>query len=582
MAVEAEQSSLASAPLASGSPADPGLIKLIAVFALGLNFDFLAGAIFAGNATTQYQLWREDVWLLSAQLLLVGVALIPLGKRALPLRISRAGLLLLAMALVPFCYFGTRWLLFGFDLSRDEQMADFDAWIFAHGRLAWPLPPEWRSEAYALNLNFMLPASRPVAWVSSYLPMNAAIRALVGLFADRALTGPLYVGLSLPLLWGCARRLWPEDREAATVSVLLLATSGQFLFMGMTAFAMSGHLFFNLLWLWLFLMNRRVADLAALVVGFVATGLHQPLFHPLFIAPFLLLLLRDRQWRRLALFVVGYGAICAFWFLWPHLMQPLVAGARSGGAESGGGYVSRLFSALSQNQGHIGFMTANLLRFCTWQQIFMLPLLLASWGVLRKNRIAGALALGFVLPIVVLAVILPWQGNGFGYRYLHGVLGNAALLGGYGWRRLDDWHPRLRPVFLRGTLGSAVILLPLQAWMARQYYAPFAKASAQIDASGADYAIIGPYPPLFTPDLVINRPDLSNRPIRLLAQTIQDVDGLARRICRPGVRVAFSTNDLFEPMIAAYGVTGRSNSGAWLPVMKAKFERANCGVILLR
>ena len=75
------------------------------------------------------------------------------------------------------------------------------------------------------------------------------------------------------------------------MALLLLVLSGQVLFAGMTAFAMPAHLFVNLLWLWLFLADRRRTDLVALAVGFVGTGLHQPLFHPLFVLPFLVLLL---------------------------------------------------------------------------------------------------------------------------------------------------------------------------------------------------------------------------------------------------------------------------------------------------
>ena len=65
----------------------------------------------------------------------------------------------------------------------------------------------------------------------------------------------------------------------------------------MTAYAMPAHLCFNLLWLRLFLADRRRADLGAIAVGFIATGLHQPLFHPMFVAPFMLMLLLERNWR---------------------------------------------------------------------------------------------------------------------------------------------------------------------------------------------------------------------------------------------------------------------------------------------
>lgn len=583
MSANTGQSNDGSEPLIETRPTDTGLIKSIAVIAVGLSLDFLVGALFVREPATRQLFWHQDLWLLCAQFILAGAVVLPLGIGDRKLTLSRTALLFMSLLLVTLCYMGHRWLLFGYDFSRDEQMASFDALIYAHGRLAWPLPPEWRADAAALNQWFMLRDPHPVAWVSAYLPMNAAIRAAVGWIADPALTGPLHAGLSLPLVWGCARRLWPDDREAAAVTVLLLAVSGQFVLAGMTAFAMPAHLFFDLLWLRLFLADRRSADFAALVVGLIATGLHQPLFHPMFVAPFLFLLLREGQWRRLGLFVSGYAVICAFWLAWPFLTHALVSGPQSASvAADGAGYLSRLVSALSHNSEHLPLMMENLLRFCTWQHLLLLPLMLASWSAVRSDRMAGALALGFMLPILVMALILPWQGNGFGYRYVHGVLGNAALLGGYGWRRLADWHDKLRPVFIRATAASALVLLPMQAWMARQYYAPSAQASARIEASGADYAVIGTFDALFTRDLVLNRPDLSNRPIRLVAEEIGDAKEIARRICHPGVRVALPAGSFFGPLISYYGIRDPHRADARLPAMKTAFERAGCEVILLR
>ena len=107
------------------------------------------------------------------------------------------------------------------------------------------------------------------------------------------------------------RLFWPGEREPAVVAALLYCASGQILLSGMTSYAMTAHLTLNLLWLWLFLLDRRGADMGALAVAFVATGLHQPLFHPLFAAPFLFGLLRDRAWLRVAFYAAGYAAICA-------------------------------------------------------------------------------------------------------------------------------------------------------------------------------------------------------------------------------------------------------------------------------
>jgi hypothetical protein len=530
----------------------------------------------------------QDRWLLPVQLALVALTLLPLltgWRRERAFDLNGRGMAVLVLALVALAYAGHRWLLLGYDLSRDEQMASFDTWIYAHGRLAWPLPAAWQGDAAALNLLFMLPVAKPIAWVSAYLPGNAALRAAVGLVGDPALTGPLLTGLSVALTWGCSRRLWPQDRpenrEAGLVAVALLALSGQVVMAGMTSFAMPTHLAANLLWLWLFLADRRRSDLAALAVGFFATGIHQPLFHPLFVAPWLALLLVEKRWGRLALFTLGYAAIGLFWLAWPRLTLGLVVGPHSLTA-TGADYLSRLTDTLALADQRWPIMAANLLRGLCWQPLALLALPLLGAMLARREARAAALLAGVLLPLAVMTLILPYQGHGFGYRYLHGVLGNVALLGGYGWRRLAPWHPRLRPALLVGAGLSALVALPLQAALTHQLYAPFARASAAIDASGADYAIIGAADAPLVLDLVRNRPDLGNRPIRLSAGDIDDSDALAQRICHKGVRVALPAESFFGPINGEFHAAPAGRASARLATQGSVYADAGCAITVLR
>jgi hypothetical protein len=526
----------------------------------------------------------QDRWLLPVQLVLAALTLLPLlagWRRERAFGLTNRGVAVLALGMVVLAYAGHRWLLLGYDLSRDEQMASFDTWIYAHGRLAWPLPPAWQGDAGALNLLFMLPVAKPVAWISAYLPGNAALRAAVGLLADPALTGPLLTGLSVALTWGCARRLWPQDREAGVVAVALLALSGQVVFAGMTSFAMPTHLAANLLWLWLFLADRRRSDLAALAVGFFATGIHQPLFHPLFVAPWLALLLFERRWGRLALFTLSYAVIGLFWLAWPRLTLGLVVGPHSL-TTTGADYLSRLTDTLALADQRWLVMAANLLRLLCWQPLALLALPLLGALLARREARVAALLAGVLLPLAVMTLILPYQGHGFGYRYLHGVLGNVALLGGYGWRRLEPWHPRLRPALLAGAGLSALVALPLQAALTHRLYAPFAHASAAIEASGADYAIIGTDDAPLVLDLVRNRPDLGNRPIRLSAGDIDDSDALAQRICHKGVRVALPADSFFAPINATFHAAPAGQASARLAAQGSVFADAGCAITVLR
>ena len=196
---------------------------------------------------------------------------------------------------------GTRYVTSDTPVSHDEIMATFDAAIVASGRLMAPIAPEWRSLSWALEPVFRLPVPGDVAWVSTYLPGNALIRGVLGIYLDTALVNALLVAVALLALAAIARQLWPGQGGLHLVVVLLAALSSQVLCMGMTPYAMTAHLALNLIWLWLFLRNSWASHTLAIATGFLATGLHQIVFHPLFAAPFILQLLLQRRWRIAAL-----------------------------------------------------------------------------------------------------------------------------------------------------------------------------------------------------------------------------------------------------------------------------------------
>jgi hypothetical protein len=68
-----------------------------------------------------------------------------------------------------------------------------------------------------------------------------------------------------------------------------------------------------MLWLWLFLRGGWLGHGGAVLVGLFACGLHQLIFHPLFVAPFILQLFLDRRLRVALFYTVSYAAICLFW-----------------------------------------------------------------------------------------------------------------------------------------------------------------------------------------------------------------------------------------------------------------------------
>ncbi|MBS0475926.1 MAG: hypothetical protein JSR28_12400, partial [Proteobacteria bacterium] len=443
------------------------------------------------------------------------------------------------------------------------------------------IPPLWQPDAQALNLEFMLPVSPVSGWISSYLPMNAAIRAGFSLVGAEMLAAPVMAAAALALLWSIARRLWPDDRAAAIVTCIMLAGSGQFILTGMSAYAMTAHLLCNLAWLRLFLMRRRWADGLAILVGFVATGLHQPVFHPLFVLPFMVLLLVRREWARLACFAVAYLAIAAFWMGWPLHVAGLIVGdvqASGGGAAQGASYLDRLQGLIHLDLSSLALQAYNIAGFFAWQHILLLPLLVLGWRAARGDEVMMALAAGLVLPFVVMLVILPFQGFGYGYRYAHGVLGNAALLAGWAWHRMGDKRLEQRRLLARTTLASVAVLLPFQMWSAYSSFRPFVEADRRIAASNTDLVVLDIGWGRHVENLVYNAPDLDNRPIRLIAQRIADPDGLAQRHCRSGTRVAFGSTRFYLSGFAPFLPPGAATDVVTMARLRRALTRAGCRV----
>lgn len=526
-------------------------------------------------------LYRQDRWLLLAQaLVLAGSVLI--ARRRMRRLEGQAPLYLAGFALMaPVCLLGHRWLLSAYDLSRDEQMANFDAAVLAGGRLFQPLPPMWRDSADALNTLFMYPAEHRAGWISSYLPLNAGIRAMVGLLGDPAWAGPLMTAVGGVALWGCARRLWPADREMAALCALLYLGSGQVLFAGMTSYAMSAHLALNMVWLWLYLKGRWPADAAAMAVGFVAMGLHQPIMHPMFAAPLLYLLVRRKEWQRAAFFAFFYGLAGLFWLWWPnwiwHLVQAGPATARPAGVD----FLSRLLMVLSQgNYGKaLPDMAVNLLRFFAWQHVLLLPLLMLGFAATRHDALARAIAGGLWFTLIIMTIILPDQGHGFGYRYFHGLIGNAILVAAFGWKQLKDAAPIWRGLLLVTTALACVVILPMQSWMAYRQYRAYAELDQRLLASPAAYVLIGAVDAPYAKDLVYNPPRLDRGPIRLLRDAVGPE--LALRLCAGGKQAALVHPGDYRAIAAFFNSAVNSQAERENAQAAGMLARAGCRVTYL-
>ncbi len=465
------------------------------------------------NSLTGSYLRQDYVVLILGSIVLLFIGLKWPKLPALPDFLARPLAWALALAVLAVGAAGT-WFVFADNpLTRDEILANFDAKILAAGHLIGRPPEVWRPYLEALQPQFMLAVPSNVGWLSSYLPGNAAMRAIGERTVGAEFVSPVMAALSVLLLWTIGRRNWPQDRGAPVLAALLCATSVQVLANAMAPFAMTAHLFFNLAWLWGYQRKNAIGDLCAIAAGFVATGLHQIIFHPLFVAPFVVHMWLTGERRRALLYVVAYAAIGLFWAsYWQIILAGAGAAQDKASAMGLSSLMAHVVSLVADFSADAPLtMAANIARFIAWQNLALIPLVVAAWPAIRKGEgIARPLAAGIGLTIIAMSILLPWQGLGWGYRYLHGLIESFCLLAGYGWVSVRGDERRW--FFLAAaTVVSLVVIVPLQLKHARDYSAPRARAFELANRTDADIVLIVPAEDLFD-DLVRNDPDLSNRP----------------------------------------------------------------------
>jgi hypothetical protein len=205
-----------------------------------------------------------------------------------------------------------------------------------------------------------------------------------------------------------------------------------------------------------------------------------------------------RRWGLGALYTLAYGAICLFWIeYWP--LASWASGVQPGNNDSTGGdyLLDRVSTVLGDIYWrNVGVFAENIVRFATWQHPLTAPLaLVGAISVIRTKGYLRALVLGVFLTLVAVFVATPTQTHGWGYRYLHGLLGSIALVGAWGWARLTDALAPQRKAAAAGAIAmaSAVSLLaltPLRAWQAWNYVRPFAAANAAVQGAKADVVVI--------------------------------------------------------------------------------------------
>ena len=597
-------------------------LLILALCAAAFTIDYVLPTPQLFYITSEFFHAHDAFWAVALALFLIGLAVLPLpagpfeslkGRSPLAQRIA---LIALALLIVMLGALGARRVLLDYPLSWDESLARFDSLIFRSGRTVAPLAEEWRRYANALAWqSFMQPVADHAALVSAYLPVNAGLRALIGFWTDERLTSPLLAALATLSAYGVGRRLWPDRRDAAFVSAVLVLTSSQVLVTAMTPYAMTAHLAFNLLWLWLFLHDARIdhavfernrsnaenvvdfnilerasrerpvpaffmspalSHAGAILVGFLASGLHQLVFHPLFAAPFVFSLYRQKRIALALVYTLSYAGIGLFWISYWKIglaLQNLAAPGALPGAGAIAGtrfFLERIASLLIDYEWQsIPLMLKNSLRFIVWQNPLLLPLAAlsgravahaafervrsnahdvidfgeserassekpastfsASRALAQDRSYARELLAGVLLTFAVMCLLMPYQGHGWGYRYLHGLIGNLALLAGCGWIAATSGGAAREGAATRAALFlssafSLLVLLPAHLKSARALTEPYARADAALRHAKTDIVLIDKTGMRYGSDFARNDPFMRERPIRLALDKLSDAD----------------------------------------------------------
>lgn len=411
-----------------------------------------------------------------------------------------------AVAVIAFAIaaIGTQTVFHDYMLTADEYLADFQARIFLRGKIQAEVPAALVDAVRVIKPTYVEYFPSTHSWNATYLPVYAAMRAVFQYADLQALLNPFLAAVTVLALYGAARNIWPESKTNALVAVALMAGSSQFLLMSMTAYAMPAHLALNTIWLWLYSRPDHRRFYLAPVIGVLALGLHQPFFHALFAAPFLLRLVLRQKWRTVLIFGAIYALGCAGWiFWWMHY--------RSQFGTSSATTVFRLFNprmAIIQPMNLLliigwGCLATPLLAVLGARRFFHLP------AILQDAAISCVLTFGFYYFFFL------DQAHGWGYRYFHGALSCLVLVAVAGWNQLAEsiGRERARLFLVAGLVASLLVQFPIRCIEAETFVRPFAHAADVLHAMPMKTVALDAREAWYSADLIRNDPFLENRPL---------------------------------------------------------------------
>jgi hypothetical protein len=446
-------------------------------------------------------------------------------------------LLLVALIVGGVGFAATHLLFHRLLFSMDEFGLDFQARLFAGGDVATVVPWPWRSLLRVITPIFVGVDETTGQWIAQYLPVYALLKAPFLALGVPSLLNPLLTALAVVELALVARQLWPDEGLRPWVAVALLATSSEVLVTAGTGYSMPAHLLLNIVWLRLYQQGDRKAWAAALVVGALALGLHNPFPHALFVAPFLIRLARERRWTRVAAAVLTYGASGLVWLLW--LRSVYVNRGAAGGTTT-------LFALPGAYAAWLHGMNWTVL--LTWHApIFAILLFVALSEFRRWDPLLTDLGLGVLFTLGFFLFFASTQGHGWGYRYAFQVLGNLCLLAAAAVPTIERSIGRAatRRWLAAGLVVTVLGQLPARLVQTERFVRPFAAGHEYLHTRNARVVLFSGERIWYGRDLLRNDPYLRTP---ILVKTRELAPGAAEAIERayPGRVVRVTDEELLR------------------------------------
>jgi hypothetical protein len=304
------------------------------------------------------------------------------------------------------------------------------------------------------------------------------------------------------------------------------------------------------------------------------------IFHPLFAAPFVLQLWLERRWRPALFHTLAYAAIGLFWISYWRLALP--AGHAPGAAGDPGVdyFHARVLPLLAKvDLAGWSLMAKNLLRFVLWQNPVAVALALGgAAAAVRARGTLRALLAGMALTVATMTLLMPSQGHGWGYRYLHGFLGGLSLVAVSAWVGATEAAGERRrgwSLILAGAAFSLLVLAPVRALQVRSFIAPYAAAARTIARADADVVAVDPTGMFYASDLVRNDPWLRNRP--KVVDLVTATPAQLRALCASGSVAVFDRTGGFGLRSSDYPPEALAHIAA----SRALMDRLGCGEMRL-